>query len=108
MLAAVAALGLSAAPAAAQQRLVAAAYGKRHGPVVAVDGVAAAAAARGEFLGLLGPSGRGKTTTLQVIAGFETPAGGRVVLDGQDLSAVPLARHGVSGWCSDPTPCCRT
>jgi spermidine/putrescine transport system ATP-binding protein len=40
----------------------------------------------GEFLTLLGPSGCGKTTTLRVIAGFDTPTSGQVILDGQDIT----------------------
>ncbi|MGP6156384.1 MAG: ABC transporter ATP-binding protein [Vulcanimicrobiaceae bacterium] len=49
---------------------------------------------RGEFLTLLGPSGCGKTTTLKLIAGFETPTQGRIVLDGVDLSETPpYKRH---------------
>jgi putative spermidine/putrescine transport system ATP-binding protein len=42
--------------------------------------------ARGEFVTFLGPSGSGKTTTLMMIAGFETPSGGIIELDGRDLS----------------------
>jgi putative spermidine/putrescine transport system ATP-binding protein len=42
--------------------------------------------ARGEFVTFLGPSGSGKTTTLMMIAGFETPTGGVIELDGHDLS----------------------
>jgi spermidine/putrescine transport system ATP-binding protein len=49
---------------------------------------------RGEFLTLLGPSGCGKTTTLKMIAGFETPSSGRILLDGADVSQTPpYQRH---------------
>jgi spermidine/putrescine transport system ATP-binding protein len=44
---------------------------------------------RGEFFTLLGPSGCGKTTTLRMVAGFEEPSEGRVLLDGQDVTALP-------------------
>jgi putrescine transport system ATP-binding protein len=44
---------------------------------------------RGEFFALLGPSGCGKTTLLRLIAGFETPDQGRIVIDGADMTAVP-------------------
>ncbi len=43
----------------------------------------------GEFLTLLGPSGCGKTTTLRLIAGFETPSSGRILLDGKDITNQP-------------------
>lgn len=49
----------------------------------------------GEFLGLLGPSGCGKTTTLNIIAGFETPSSGRVLLDGTDITSVPVNKRGI-------------
>jgi spermidine/putrescine transport system ATP-binding protein len=49
--------------------------------------------AEGEFLSLLGPSGCGKTTTLRVIAGFEAPTEGTLLLDGRDITALrPFAR----------------
>ncbi len=50
---------------------------------------------RGELLTLLGPSGSGKTTLLKVIAGFEAPSGGEVLLRGRDISRLPPARRGV-------------
>ena len=43
----------------------------------------------GEFFALLGPSGCGKTTLLRMLAGFETPDEGRILLDGEDITALP-------------------
>jgi len=45
--------------------------------------------ARGEFLTLLGPSGSGKTTCLMMLAGFETPTGGDILLDGDPITTLP-------------------
>jgi putrescine transport system ATP-binding protein len=44
---------------------------------------------RGEFFALLGPSGCGKTTLLRMLAGFETPDEGRILLDGKDIARIP-------------------
>jgi putative spermidine/putrescine transport system ATP-binding protein len=65
---------------------------KRYGDVAAVNGVDLDVA-RGEFFTMLGPSGSGKTTTLRLIAGFERPDGGRVLLAGKDVTDdAPYAR----------------
>src|SRR5215831_15970027 len=61
---------------------------KRFGAMAAVEGVSLSIE-RGEFFALLGPSGCGKTTLLRLIAGFETPDQGRILIDGVDVTAVP-------------------
>jgi putative spermidine/putrescine transport system ATP-binding protein len=61
---------------------------KAYGDVVAVDDLALEVAA-GEFFTMLGPSGSGKTTTLRLIAGFELPDEGRVLLKGLDVTRQP-------------------
>ena len=61
---------------------------KRFGDVVAVDDVDLSIGA-GEFFSLLGPSGSGKTTVLRMIAGFELPSAGSVLLGGRDVTARP-------------------
>jgi spermidine/putrescine transport system ATP-binding protein len=48
---------------------------------------------RGEFFTLLGPSGCGKTTTLRMVAGFEEPTDGRILLDGNDVSGLPAFKR---------------
>ncbi len=58
------------------------------GGAVAVDHVSLNIA-QGEIFALLGSSGCGKTTLLRMLAGFETPSAGRIVLDGQDLAGQP-------------------
>jgi putrescine transport system ATP-binding protein len=61
---------------------------KRFGEVAAVDDVSLSVAS-GEFFALLGPSGCGKTTLLRLLAGFETPDAGRILIDGVDMTGVP-------------------
>jgi putative spermidine/putrescine transport system ATP-binding protein len=61
---------------------------RSYGDVDAVDGVDLAVAP-GEFFTLLGPSGSGKTTTLRLIAGFERPDSGRILLSGRDVTGRP-------------------
>jgi len=51
---------------------------------------------QGEFFALLGPSGCGKTTLLRMLAGFETPDAGRILLDGTDITGVPPHRRPVN------------
>jgi iron(III) transport system ATP-binding protein len=58
------------------------------GRVTAVDGVSLEVG-EGELVTLLGPSGCGKTTALRMIAGFELPTAGRILIDGQDVSRLP-------------------
>ena len=67
---------------------------KAYGPVAALDGVSLEVAA-GEFLTILGPSGSGKTTLLKVVAGFEFPDAGRVVLGARDISDLPANRRNI-------------
>jgi spermidine/putrescine transport system ATP-binding protein len=68
---------------------------KLFGSVLAVDAVDLDIQ-RGEFISLLGPSGCGKTTTLRMIAGFETPTSGRILVDGKDVSDIPPYRRHVN------------
>jgi spermidine/putrescine transport system ATP-binding protein len=62
---------------------------------IAVDSIDLTIAS-GEFFSLLGPSGCGKTTTLRLIAGFEQPTAGRILLDDTDVSAVPPHKRNVN------------
>ena len=62
---------------------------------VAVDSIDLTVAS-GEFFSLLGPSGCGKTTTLRLIAGFEQPTAGKVLLDGTDVTGIPPHKRNVN------------
>ena len=67
-------------------------FEQARGSVRAVDNVSLEIR-EGEFLTLLGPSGCGKTTLLRLIAGFEAPGSGRILLDGKDIGDVPPNRR---------------
>ncbi len=68
---------------------------KSFGDVVAVDGIDLNMPP-GEFFTMVGPSGCGKTTTLRMIAGFERPTSGRILLDGEDVAQTPPHRRNVN------------
>ena len=68
---------------------------KQYGTFVAVH-EADFSIGKGEFFAMLGPSGCGKTTTLKMIAGFEQPTSGHVILEGLDVSQVPPHKRNVN------------
>src|SRR5690349_12591854 len=68
---------------------------KRFGSVVAVEALSLDIG-HDEFFALLGPSGCGKTTLLRMLAGFETPTEGRIILDGEDIVSVQPHRRPVN------------
>jgi ABC-type Fe3+/spermidine/putrescine transport system ATPase subunit len=77
---------------AGETRVRAEAITHRFGDVTALDGVSLDIAS-GELLTLLGPSGCGKTTLLRIIAGFERPSEGRVVIAGDDVTSLPAHKR---------------
>ena len=68
---------------------------KRFGPLTAVNN-ATFGVQKGEFFSLLGPSGCGKTTLLRMLAGFEQPDEGRILLDGRDITRLPPDKRQVN------------
>ena len=84
-------MSLEARTAAVEAEQVRKVWGK----TVAVDGVSFRAEP-GEFLVLLGPSGCGKSTTLRMVAGLEEADGGRVLIQGRDVSGLPPAQRHIS------------
>ncbi|MGA2056375.1 MAG: ATP-binding cassette domain-containing protein, partial [Bradyrhizobium sp.] len=68
---------------------------KRFGKFRAVDALSLDIHA-GEFFALLGPSGCGKTTLLRMLAGFETPDEGRILLNGEDIAQIPPHQRSVN------------
>jgi spermidine/putrescine ABC transporter ATP-binding subunit len=68
---------------------------KRFGKTTAVDNVSLTIY-EGEFFSLLGPSGCGKTTLLRMLAGFEMPTEGRILIDGMDVSTTPPNKRPVN------------
>ena len=67
---------------------------KRYGDVTALDSTSLEVRS-GEFLTLLGPSGSGKTTLLSIVAGLVTPSGGRVCIDGRDVTDLPSHKRNI-------------
>lgn len=68
---------------------------KRHGQTVAVDRLSLTIR-KGEFFSILGPSGSGKTTMLRLLAGFEQPDAGEIIIEGQAMQGVPPNRRPVN------------
>jgi len=68
---------------------------KKFGNFVAIDNISLNIFER-EFYALLGPSGCGKTTLLRMLAGFEIPTSGRIIIDGEDMSKVPPHKRPVN------------
>ena len=74
-------------------RQVSKSYTRFYRPALQVE---ALSIRRGEFFSVLGPSGSGKTTALRLIAGFERPTGGTILIDGVDVTDIPAHRRDVN------------
>jgi ABC-type Fe3+/spermidine/putrescine transport system ATPase subunit len=75
---------------------------QRFGKTTVLKGIDLDVAA-GEFVGMLGPSGCGKSTLLRIVAGLDAPTGGRVVLDGADITATPAEKRPINTVFQRPT-----
>ncbi|MDP3544205.1 MAG: LPS export ABC transporter ATP-binding protein [Elusimicrobiota bacterium] len=78
---------------------------KTYGERMVVKGVTLNVSS-GEIVGLLGPNGAGKTTSFYSLAGFVTPETGKIMLDGEDVTALPMyerARRGLGYLAQEPT-----
>ena len=82
-------------PTAVEVRNVIKTFGQGEAAVQALDDVSIVIR-KGEFFTLLGPSGCGKTTLLRLIAGFETPTSGKILLEGQDITNLPPNKRPVN------------
>jgi spermidine/putrescine ABC transporter ATP-binding subunit len=81
-------------PSASDRTLTLDGISKRFGEVAAVHPISLSIAS-GELVALLGPSGCGKTTTLRIVAGFEAPDTGRVLIGAEDMTRLPPDRRGL-------------
>ncbi len=82
-------------PTAVEARHAMKAFGQGKAAVRALDDVSVTIA-QGEFFTLLGPSGCGKTTLLRLIAGFDTPTSGQILLGGEDITHLPPNKRPVN------------
>ena len=80
---------------AVEARTISKHFGQGENVVKALDNVSVSIG-QGEFFTLLGPSGCGKTTLLRMIAGFESPTSGQILLDGQDITDLPPNKRPVN------------